>query len=122
LGVQGGYSVQLAQTSVSAALTTGTAPAGANHSVTGGTAPGGSPARGGAASKAGGGLARGTLLDAIAAFEVLPEHQGETALAGLVALTLVLAGLQFANVARRRRLQLTVRDLSEEHIEGGEEL
>ena len=86
----------------------------------------GPQSRGGASSSAAlgpaAGAGLGTALVGILAFESLPEHQGETGLAGLVGLSLLLAAFQFGRVVLGRRRKTVQVNSDEQNIEGGEQL
>jgi hypothetical protein len=61
------------------------------------------------------------LFAGILAFAALPEHQGESGLAALIALSLVLAAFQFGKVVLGRRRKTAPVNSDEQNIEGGEQ-
>jgi hypothetical protein len=63
-----------------------------------------------------------TLLDGVGAFETVPEHQGETGLATLVGLGLLLVAFRFGRFALLRRRRAVPIHVVGHDIEGGEQL
>jgi hypothetical protein len=77
---------------------------------------------GSSTNPAGGTGAFAGTLAGFVAFATVPQHQGESGLAALVALSLILAALQFGKVALRRRRTTVPVDSDEQNIEEGEQL